>query len=263
MTRTMTNRRPLIHVPGRSLDHRDHAARGVPCGGPTQICVGVWDLVGEVPELADILELLDAAQDTYRFVEILAALPTGTVASAEQVRGWARKHTREISSEALEHVGANLVARDFFPRADRIRSDLGLDWVATITPSWILAEPQHDEVGELPWNRSAVFMAGAFVISTRDLRRHAREAECPLELAVALLLVASALIASEPDLRFASSRDDLFDLCSRGGHEPAWEIGPLLCRPSISRASLAEIRPERRSSVQALIEVLADYRRDE
>jgi hypothetical protein len=243
----------LVHrrrAPGAALEH----AGGAPVAEAVAPAnagrrVGVWDLGAYVGKLPAIVELLNQSQAEYVFYETLAAPPVGIISQPERVRAWVKQLTGRTG---LRDVAQNVIAADFFARAERVRKDLALEYLAGITARLVADEDDQD----VEWNLFSTYRGRLVLVSSAELREYAQKARCPYEYAVAGVVVAQLLVAVHPRLDFHDDRGCLFDR-----NDDRAGIVRVLKDPKIEDSCLKLMKPAGRPAALAIVEALRRYAR--
>ncbi len=214
-----------------------------------EISVGMWDLNAMVSGLEGLLQRLNAAQTRFTFFKSVAAIPAGLISDKERMKSWLQEHKERLSSSDLKDLEDNTIAEDFYPQADKVRRELGLDYLIGITRSMIAFEEERG----VNWNYFSVSQGRTLLVSSYGLRDYAEEARRPFEAAVAFVAVAELLATINAKLGFHEpDRGCMFDhKASRdsivaGLREIKIEKDPCL----------NSIRPNLRESALALAETL-------
>jgi hypothetical protein len=223
-------------------------ARGKAVRPPARaLQVGLWDLDAYVGGLPRVIAALNAAQQTYAFYECLAAMPAGIVSEPRRLRSWSRERT---GSSRLASVERNIVAGDFFDRAERVRRDVGLDYLAGVTASMIADE--DDE--QVYYNLFSTSCGRLLLASTWDLRKYASKAGRTFEAAVLGVTIAQLLVARHRRVEFHDDRGCLFDSNFKRS-----TIVRVLREPKVEERCLSLIPAGERPAVQALVSALGAY----
>lgn len=185
---------------------------------PQGVTVGLWDLGVRAGSLPEVVAKLNAGQDAFTFFEVQAAIPAGLVSRQPRLADWVSEHSAGgARKKDLEQVQSNVIDDDFFKYARTIRRDLGLGYLAGITPH-LIAGIEDDEPF---WNRFASSSGRngkgrLLLISAYHLREDAKKANRPFEVSVAALVVAQLLIAVSSQLGYHEDVDDcLFNSVAR------------------------------------------------
>jgi hypothetical protein len=177
--------------------------------GPRVVTVGVWDLGANVARLPAVVEAINAAQPIFTFFEVHAAIPAGMVSRPERVIAWARRALgRPLRSTERKEIEDNVIDRDFFDRAERIRGDLGINYMVGVTPSMVAWEAGS----ELGWNYFTTSDGHCVLVSAHNLREYAAKAERPYEVGIAALVLAQLMVELNRGLEFHEDTGCLFDL---------------------------------------------------
>jgi hypothetical protein len=181
-----------------------------------RVTVGIWSLDAWLGSLSDLIDGLNSVQRTFIFYEIEARVPAGLISRPERVIPWLeealeKKPTDELR-ESLEHArkrtGDNLIANDFFPLADSIRTDLGLDYIVGITPSMVAGE---DTDGSFYTDHFSTYDGHTVLASSYDLQRYASESGMTFEAFLAVIVISELLVAICENLVFHDDNGCLFD----------------------------------------------------
>jgi hypothetical protein len=196
-----------------------------------------------------VIEALNAAQDTYAFFESLAVVPARIISEPTRVRAWSRERR---SSGRLEGIERNVIAGDFFERAETVRRGLGLGFLAGITSSMIADEDEE----EVYYNLFSTSRGRLLLVSSYYLRAFARKAGRTFEAAVLGVTIAQLLAARYERLGFHEDRGCLFD-----ENETRSTIVKVLRRLRIEPSCLALIPEADRAAASALVSALDAYGR--
>jgi hypothetical protein len=215
------------------------------------VAVGIWDLetrAGNVPEL---LEALNTAQPMFTFFEVQAAIPSGIVSQRQKIVAWAESRLgRKLLSKDIEQISQNIISDEIIPRADKIRRDLGLDYLVAITPYMIAGE----DGDEIYWNHFSMAQGHVSMVSTAQLREMAQSVDRPFEAAVAVLIVSSLLVGLNADLGFHPDSGCLFDY--NGARHT---LTNTIAKPRIEGDCLKLVKPRFKEAASALVEAVARY----
>ncbi|HKI35512.1 MAG TPA: hypothetical protein VKA46_26890 [Gemmataceae bacterium] len=244
------------------------------------VTVGVWDIEAYVPRRACMIETLNAGQPVFVFFDVYAAVPAGLVTPPERDRTWVRKKLRErdrhlpkdgptprpsrrvaeklykrdkrhAAAEAQE-IAPNLIADDFYGRAEVVRKDLGIDYLVGVTAEAIAGE---DEDGGIFFDYFSTWDGKIILVSTYQMREFAQTAGRPFEVAVAILIIAQLLVTMNPRLEYHDpDNGTLFDF-----NRVRQNCIPVLRYPTIDPADLKKIAPRHRAAVEKLMAVLQMY----
>ena len=166
---------------------------------PNVLRVGIWDLDAQVGRLPQVIEVLNKAQGAFAIFEVEAAIPAGMISRPELVVAWARERLGTLpSKKERDEIESNMIADDFYRRAEVVRKDLDLHYLVGITPSMVAFEEQ----GYVYWNYFATYDKRLVLASTYDLRKFARQADRPFEVAVGGLICSMLLVAVNPRLEY-------------------------------------------------------------
>lgn len=219
---------------------------------PYVVTIGIWDLGARIGFLPRVIETLNQAQPAFAFFEVQAAIPAGMISRPERIVAWAQECLgRKLTQTDRADIQNNVIANEFYIHAESIRQDLGIAYLAGITPSMVAEEDD----AQVYWNLFASFHKRTLLISTYDLRRFANQAGRPFEAAVAGVLIAELLVALHyPRLGFHSDTGCLFD-----DNQDRASIVSSIRDARIEDTCLTRIAPKYRESVAALVEALRAY----
>lgn len=218
------------------------------------ISVGVWDIGARVAWLSKLIEHLNAAQPAFVFFEVEAGIPSGLISQPERVIAWAKDALgKNWKSSYRKDMESNVIANDFFPRADKVRADLGLDYIVGVTPGMVAGE---EDDGNVYWNHFSTFEKRSILVSVQDLRAFAKKAGRPFEALVGHVTIAQLLVAQSYSrgLSFHEDRGCLFDY-----NESRESIVTAAQHPNIEPACLKLIAPSIRESALKLAEALNTF----
>ena len=172
--------------------------------------VGVWDLGAWSGRLPSLLSSMNNVQKTYRFIMVEATVPLGIIRKKEAVIEWAERQTkRRLTPKERKEMGDNVVAHDFFSVAHAVRRDIGIDYLAGVTPSMVAFK----EGKKVYWNFFSTFEGRCILASTYELREFAQESKRPFEVFLAEIILAQMLSAQYRGLEFHEEQKFcLFDL---------------------------------------------------
>ncbi|MGE4242666.1 hypothetical protein [Ramlibacter sp.] len=177
--------------------------------------VGLLDLGAWVARMPLLLERMNAAQDSFRFLEVMTPVPAGLIKTRESLAAWSRANGTSQGEVEAHPPGRNMVADEFLYFAEGVRKEHSLDYLFGLTTAMVA----FTEDGRAHWNYFAFGRDHVSLVSTFDLRRYAAEARRPYEAAVGMLLVAQMLglkhgVPSHEETRgcifdFDANRDDV------------------------------------------------------
>jgi hypothetical protein len=217
-----------------------------------RLIVGVWSLEAWLAGLGGLLEALNQAQSTFVFYEVDAAIPAGLISRPEHVAAWYKEGIgRKPSKRDREDLEDNLIAEDFFGLAEKIRTDLTLDYIIGVTPSMVAG----DDGKQLYWNHFSTFEGHAVLASSYQLHEFARDTGWPLEAFLGKILVSQLLVAVMwPKLGFHDDTGCLFDY-----DESRVSLKDKVKDPHIEPRCLKTIEPEYRPAALAFVDLLRSY----
>ena len=222
---------------------------------PKVVTVGIWDLGARVGRLPQMIESLNAAQGAFAIFEVEAAIPAGMISRPERVVAWVREQVgRAPNRKERSEIENNMIAEDFYRRADIVRKDLGLDYLVGITPSMVAFEEQ----GQALWNYFATYDKRLVLASTYDLRMFAKKAGRPFEVAVGGLICSMLLVAVNPRLDYHQKNTGcMFDM-NLDRESIAHSIKEARIEESCLKLMLQRYRPV----AKALNEALRNYQEE-
>lgn len=213
--------------------------------------VGLWDLSSQVGGLPRVIQHLNDAQPVLTFFEVQAAITTGLISRPSRVVEWARQRA-VLEPEELQEIESNVIFEDFAPRAEKVRKDLGLDYLVGFTPGKIAFE---DEDG-IHWNYFSYGEGRIALVSLHGIYEYSRTARRPFEAAVAGIAVSQLLATMHAgEISYhEETRGCLFDF-----NEDRDSIVVAMRNPCIDPECLARIRPRYRRAAAALADALRSY----
>lgn len=221
--------------------------------------VAVWDIGAQVGRLHDVLVLLNGAQQVFEFYSLLAPLPSGLTSRPSKVLAWAKRYLKgrggRLGHNATRDIHDNTVIdSDFYRIATAVRRNLSPspDILAGLTPAFIAGIENDDRPCFDFFSSSYSKMV---LVSTTDIHKISQMAERPVELAVAVLVIAQVLVAANPRLEFHKERGCLFD-----EEDERLRFARTLQKLRVEERCLALMRVEHREAVKAMINELARYR---
>jgi hypothetical protein len=209
--------------------------------------VGLWDIDAYVGRLPALVQTLNRAQREFCFYELLAPVPAGLISQPERVRAWILHRFGRKRVPGLER---NVIATDFFRRAEPVRVAQGLEYLCGMTASMIA----DDDDGYADWNLFSTARRRLLLVSSFELRRFANNAGRPFEVAVGAVVVAALLAARYSAVGYHDDTGCLFDYNDRRS-----DIVKGLKRMCIEKDCLELIPPRGRPAAEALVTALAAY----
>lgn len=224
-------------------------------GGTQATTVGIWDLGAWTGRLPSLLKSMNKVQGTYRFFVVEATVPVGIIRKKQAVIKWVeRQSASRLKSRQRREAGENIVADDFFSIAHAVRKDLGIDYLAGVTPSMI-ADDEDDEVS---WNLFSTFEGRCVLASSYDLRSFAQQSRRPFEVFLGGIILAQ-LLAAQYSTRGLEFHDEqrycLFDF-----NEDRQSLVQTARRIQIDAECLKKIAPKSRDAAVALVKLLRRFR---
>lgn len=221
------------------------------------ITVGVWDLGVWVGGLLDIISAMNRATDGLTIFQVQAAIPAGIIWQKERVRAWAeRKLKRKLNRTELRELTAAIVDDEFLPLVEKVRGNVGVDYLIALTPARIAGE-LDDEEGR-PTVPSDLYSSPGdkvSLVSTYQLRELSAETSRPYEYAVAIVVLSALLVLMNSKLEFHDeTRGCLFDL-NYNRHD----IVSSLRKPHVDESCLRKIKEKYRGIALDLLKAVAAY----
>ena len=225
---------------------------------PKVITVGIWELGTRAGYLPWLIERLNAAQPLFTFFKVQAAIPAGLDGRPERIREWSLKMVRQgyMPKRCRDVIADNVIAEDFFGRAESVRKELGLDYLIGVTPSMVAFT--DDEEGAAYWNHFTASRGRTLLYSAYRMSTHAQKAGRPFEVAVALATISQLLVDINPRVYYHANVGCIFDF-----NEDDRAIVKSLRRPMIEERCLKRIAPRYRDAAAALVAALGAYQRGE
>jgi hypothetical protein len=219
------------------------------------VTVGIWDLDSQVGRLPAVIERLNEVQPVFALFEVQAALPMGLVSRPTRVQEWASARIgKRSAARVADEFGDNVIFEEFSGGAERIRRDLGVDYLIAITPNMVAFE--DDDF--IYWACFSCVEKRIVLASSYEMSVYARQARVPFEAAVAGIALSGLLVA----LNFTSLdfhdevRDCLFD-----DNEERNTVVKSLRDIHIETQCLERIKPQYRAAAEALATALHKYGR--
>jgi hypothetical protein len=212
--------------------------------------IGLWDLRSRI-RLSGLVDRLNAAQTGYTFFEVFAGVPAGLIRSKDGMLEWAEKAMkRRLRADEEGALLLNTVADEFFPRAEAVRGDLGVDYLLGLTPSMVAGQSG----AEVYWNHISSSHEHVTLASSADFREFARSAGRPVEAVVGVVAVAALLVSVIPKLEYHDpNRHCLFDYNAN-----RVSLADVVRDPRIDDVCLAKIPTKIRGHALALVKALSE-----
>jgi hypothetical protein len=217
------------------------------------VTAGIWDLNSGTPETARAIALLNGPQMKMAFFPVRAPIQAGLISDPERVRAWLRSSDIKLLPTERSEVEANTIADDFFPQAESVRRGTGLDYLVGVTGSAIAFQ-----VGEqVTWNYFTTGKGRTLLVSTQGLRSYAASARRPVEVAIAIMILADLLVRINPKLGYHDDTTGcLFDFnCDRDS------IVKGIKRCGVDETCLAKMHDDFRQPTLDILKGLKSYRR--
>jgi hypothetical protein len=172
--------------------------------------IGVWDLGAWLASLPQLLNRLNAVQQSLTFFMVQAMVPSGLIREPEGVIAWltalcGRPPTPKRRKEIADNV---VIDDDFFAVAKRIRTDLAVDYLVGITPSMIAGDDEDDGAY---WDFFSSGLGRIGLASSAELRKFAAKSGRPLEAYLGMIIVAQVLALMSPKIEYHDDNGCLFD----------------------------------------------------
>lgn len=212
------------------------------------LAVGIWDLGAWLGSFPAFLELMNKAQRSYKFTPVTATVPAGMLRRREGVLNWLKEATNSIISDnQVADVMSNTIANDYFVLAEKIRTDLSLDYLVGITPGMIAGIDNN----EVYWNHFSSMEERLLIASTYDLRKFSSEANRPFDLFLAEIVVAQLLVAQFHSSGLGYHRENRGCLFDYNGDRES--LKKKVTTPHIDQDCLKLIPASYRSSILSLL----------
>ncbi len=224
---------------------------------PKVTTIGIWELGTNAGFLPRVIEKLNLAQPSFTFFKIQAAIPAGMVSQPARVASWVRENLgRSLSKSERENMDNNIIAEDFFKRAEQVRREVGVDYLIGVASSMVATE----EEGWVLWNYFSDSSGRTILASAYEVYEFARKAGRTFEMAVAFIAIGQLLVTlNRPRLGFHDEdRGCLFDK-----NELRANIVSALQKPHIEPGCLSLIAPKYRKATLILMDVLHKYSRED
>jgi hypothetical protein len=225
-----------------------------------RVTVGIWSLDAWLGSLSRLIEALNHAQRTFVFYEVEASVPAGLISRPERVIPWLDEalqknpiaEIRKSLEEARQTISDNLIANDFFPLADSIRADLGLDYVVGITPSMVAGE---DTDGSYYTDHFSTYDGRTVLASSYDLQKYASASGMTFDAFLAVIVISELLVAICPKLGFHSDTGCLFDY-----NDDRDSLIKDVRNPSIEASCIDLIEPQYRDAANSFVDFIRSIR---
>jgi len=150
---------------------------------------GIWDLGAWVGGLSEIIELMNRAQSGLLFFEVHAAVPASLVSTKQRVIAWGEgKLRRRLKPRERAELTDAIISEEFLKMAERVRRDLGVNYLIALTPA-DLADTY--ETGEVVSDLFCKAKGRVSLISTVGLRDLSEKAERRFEYSVGFVMAAT------------------------------------------------------------------------
>lgn len=242
-------------IRARSDDRKRMRRGAAEVQSPPRMMVAIWSLEGWLEDIAGMIDRLNAVQSTFEFYEIDAVVPAGLISGPERVASWFREMSgQKISKRHRDQLEDNIIANDFFGLAEKIRADIGLDYIVGVTASMVAF---FDEArAEVCWNYFSAMEGGAVLTSSYDLHDFARDTGWPFEAFLVKIIVTQLLVAVMwPKLGFHPDTGCIFDF-----NESRGSLKDNVSSPHIDSDCLENMDPAYRPAALAFVDLLRTYR---
>jgi hypothetical protein len=224
------------------------------------VTVGIWSLDAWLGSISELIEGLNQKQGTFVFYEVEASVPAGLISRPERVIPWLQEalennpneKTKRTLEKAKHTIHDNLIANDFFGLADRIRADLGLDYIVGVTPSMVAGK---DEDGSYYTDHFSTYEGHTILASSYDLHAYASSSGLSFEAFLTTIVVSELLVAICPKLGFHSDTGCLFDY-----NDDRISLIDDVRDPKIQPDCMELIEPQYRDAALSLVDFIRSIR---
>jgi hypothetical protein len=237
---------------GRSASASDAPAPPTKAQSAPRHTIGVWSLDDWLADLGGLIDRLNGVQSTFAFYEVDAAVPAGLISQPERVAAWYREAKgRKPRKSIQENLADNLIAEEFFSLAEKVRTDLTLDYVIGVTPSMVAGTDEK----EIYWNHFSTFSGRTVLASSYQLHDFVSETGWPLAAFLGKIIISQLLVALMwPKLYFHPDTGCLFDYdASRVS------LKRKVMDPHIEPDCVKKLKPEYVPSALAFVDLLRSY----
>jgi hypothetical protein len=224
------------------------------------ITFGLWDLNAMIGGLEHLLEKLNGTQKKIAFFRIVAAIPAGLISDRERIRSWLKEQKQDLTRSDVSEIEENTIFEDFYPQAEKVRVEMGLDYLAGITQSKVaFHEGRH-----IYWNyftaaldmQRGLNVERCMLLSSYGLRKYAARAGRPFNVAVAYIAISQLLATISPDVDYhADNRGCMFDF-----NEDRDSIVESIRQAMVEPACLKKIQRGFRETATTLLDTLRGER---
>ncbi len=169
--------------------------------------VGVLDLGAWLGDLRSLLEELNRVQTLFELFEIQAPLPGGLIKTSEGMLQWAAENGLYTGSMEPSAFEPQMIANEFFLAAEDIRKSFDLARVVGVTAAMIAGV---DEEGVYS-NYVTAGEEKVILLSVKDVRAFAEQADRPFAAAVGALLVGTLFASINDIITYHPDTGCLFD----------------------------------------------------
>lgn len=150
--------------------------------------IGILDLGSRISELKKLIDCMNMAQDRIVFLEVQTPVPAGMIKTGDALAQDFQKALGKsnFSDKIQKKLDCNILVNEFLTFGKAVHAQNELDALIGITPA-MLAYYRNNEAF---YNNFSYGGSGPIsMVSTYDLRSHAKQANRPFEAAVGKLLV--------------------------------------------------------------------------
>lgn len=145
-----------------------------------------------------------------------------------------------------------MIANDYFPLAESIRTDLGLDYIVGITPSMVAGESTD---GSFYTDHFSTYDGYTVLASSYDLQRYASESGMTFDAFLAAIVISELLVAICENLGFHDDSGCLFDF-NDDRDSLIKDVG----NPLIEPTCMDKINPEYRDAAKSFVDFIRSIR---
>ena len=162
--------------------------------------VALWDLDARVGNLPALLKPLNKSQAELTFFDLQGApLPAGLLGTPEFMAEWIHSKIKRKPARSGEAViGEHLNSNAFYEGAAIIHKRTGVDYLVGISPFLIAGETDD----EIFWNHFSDVKDRLLLVSTHGIRELSEQAGRPVEVGIAVLVIATLAIAMNRRLAY-------------------------------------------------------------
>jgi hypothetical protein len=209
--------------------------------------VGVLDLGAWLGDLRSLLEELNRAQALVELFEIQAPVPGGLIKTSEGMLQWAAENGLYTGSMEPSAFEPQMIANEFFLAAEDIRKSFELTRVVGVTAAMIAGV---DEDGVYS-NYVTAGEEKVILLSVKDVRAFAEQADRPFAAAVGALLVGALFASINDKITYHPDTGCLFD--DNQSRESLVETFKAL---RIDATCFSKLTPKQRVAADAMLSAL-------